>query len=980
MRRSKNQTIRSIMTALVLLSAAPAAAKSSVISPLGRGASPAKGGQTPTPAHHEITRVEDTAQLRILTPALASRTSVKLRLANGLRLYLISDPGATQSSAAVGVRAGAWQEPAEAPGLAHFLEHMLFMGSAAYPQEDGFSRYLATYNGSANATTGLDRTVYMMQLATDGLPGGLERLADFFVDPLLRTEALARERMAIDQELRGAASFDTHREQMVRARLSHPGHPHVYSSEGTQAVLGRIASPMLRSWFEHHYSANLMTLVVVSPLDLPTLQAMSVRAFARVPNRNLPAPHIETPLLRDDLGGKLVYIEPRADVSRHLSLQWEVPFALADDRESWPVETLAYTLNQAGEGSLAAALRDAGWIEDLSVYSYRQGTGSAQLMLNLALTDLGVAHRFDVLQRVFAGLAQLRQEGISEDIWELMRSQNIRDYAYQERDASLWAVHDLAHRLVDSSLAAFPDPLTAPSSYDGSKIAAVLDTLTAQRCHFYLMAPADHVGLRGDIVEPEMGAHYTVRNLPAALLRSLQEAPAAHHVWVTPNPFLPQSLAVLPLGDHPPTLAHPARAADNAGFTLMWARDVQALTPHVAWRFVIKTPLLRDASPQHLALADMYVATVNRALAKTDENASQAGMTFDVRSLETGLQVNVSGYSDGAVPLLAEILRTLRTVGTGITPSSFALAKAHVRRVYEAHGKTSPFDDLSDIEQSITHLHPVPKSARATVLADLTFDDLTDFAQQVLACVHVQGSMVGNMDAALAEQVYATLQDGLQAQPYAEGKGLRPRVRNMNELTAPVVVRRSTAAPSSLVSVSLYAGKDTPKNYVASQVLQQFLSSRFFDTLRTKQQTGYLVQSSADSSDGHVLYEFIVQPEHHSVDEVLRRIESFVSDSAQTPLDEAEFEQIKASVLEKLRAPPSTVGSSASRLYDLAFRRHGNFAFYEQAATALQALSYDEFSDWNDALLDPTNPHRVVILMKGSGDAGPHGPRAAVKN
>ena len=946
--------------------AAAAVAATGLLMASSAAAAPPAPGVVPDGA----TRIEDTAQLHILTPALQDRKSVKLRLANGLRLYLISDPGASQSAVAVGVRAGAWQEPAEAPGLAHFLEHMLFMGSENFPQEDGFSKFLAGYNGSANATTGLDRTVYMMQLGSDGLPGALDRLADFFVAPMLRTEALARERVAIDQELRGAASFDTHREQMVRARLSHPGHPHVYSSEGTQAVLGRISSPMLRHWFEAHYSANLMTLVVMSPLPLQTLQDLSVRAFARVPNRNLPAPHFETPLLRDDLGGKLVYIEPRANVSRRMSLQWEIPFTLADDRESWPVETLAYTLNQAGEGSLTAVLRDAGWIEDLSVYSYRQGTGSAQMMLNLALTDLGVAHRQDVLQRVFDGLAQLRQEGISESIWQLMRTQNIRDYVYQERDTSMWAVHDLAHRLVDSTLPSFPDPLTAPINYDASKIAAVLDTLTAARCHFYLIAPAEQVGLQGDVVEPEMGAHYTVRPLPAACMTQLQNATPAHYVWVTPNPFLPRSLAVLPLGSDPPTLAHPARAADDAGFTLLWARDVHALTPHVAWRFVIKTPVLRDASARHLALADLYVAAINRALAKTDENASQAGMSFDVRALDTGLQVNISGYSDGAVPLLAEVLRSMRQVSTDLTPASFALAKAHVQQVYDAHGKTSPFDDLSDVEESVTHLHPVPKSARATTLVDLTEQDLREFAATVLSTVHVQGSLVGNMDQALAAQAYSTLQQNLQALPYAEGKSVRPRLRNMTELTTPVVIRRSTAAPSSLVSLSLYAGKDTPRNYVASQVLQQFLSSRFFDALRTKQQTGYLVQSGADASDGHVLYEFIVQPEHHSVDEVLQRIESFVSDSVDNPLDPSEFEQIKASVLQELRAPPTSVGSSASRLYDLAFRRHGNFAFYEQAAAALESLSYDDFSDWNDALLDPSNPHRVVILMKGSRDTG----------
>ena len=59
-----------------------------------------------------------------------------------LEAYLISDPGVHESAAALAVEAGSWQDPKEYPGMAHFLEHMLFMGTTAYPNESEYMHYI----------------------------------------------------------------------------------------------------------------------------------------------------------------------------------------------------------------------------------------------------------------------------------------------------------------------------------------------------------------------------------------------------------------------------------------------------------------------------------------------------------------------------------------------------------------------------------------------------------------------------------------------------------------------------------------------------------------------------------------------------------------------------------------------------------------------------------------------------------------------
>jgi insulysin len=112
-------------------------------------------------------RIEDKNTLNILTPALKERKTAKIRLSNGLEAFLVSDPGVHQSASALAVEAGSWQDPKEYPGMAHFLEHMLFMGTAAYPKENEYMQYISDNGGTPNAYTASDRTVYIFSINND---------------------------------------------------------------------------------------------------------------------------------------------------------------------------------------------------------------------------------------------------------------------------------------------------------------------------------------------------------------------------------------------------------------------------------------------------------------------------------------------------------------------------------------------------------------------------------------------------------------------------------------------------------------------------------------------------------------------------------------------------------------------------------------------------------------------------------------------
>ena len=121
-------------------------------------------------------------------------------LSNGLKILFISDPEANKSAAALGVNIGNLSDPQDIPGLAHFCEHLLSMGTKKYPLENEYSSFLSKNSGVNNAYTVADRTIYYFEVANEAFEGTLDRFAQFFISPLFNEGSVEREINAIDSE------------------------------------------------------------------------------------------------------------------------------------------------------------------------------------------------------------------------------------------------------------------------------------------------------------------------------------------------------------------------------------------------------------------------------------------------------------------------------------------------------------------------------------------------------------------------------------------------------------------------------------------------------------------------------------------------------------------------------------------------------------------------------------------------------------
>lgn len=135
------------------------------------------------------------------------------------------------------IHVGSYQDPQEFQGLAHFHEHMLFLGTERFPLEDEYESFLSTHGGSSNAFTADEDTNFFFDVASDQLEGALERFAQFFLCPSFSKEMVGREVRAVDSEHRGNIPNDAWRVNQVFCHGLNPAHPASRFSTGNLDTL-----------------------------------------------------------------------------------------------------------------------------------------------------------------------------------------------------------------------------------------------------------------------------------------------------------------------------------------------------------------------------------------------------------------------------------------------------------------------------------------------------------------------------------------------------------------------------------------------------------------------------------------------------------------------------------------------------------------------------------------------------------------------
>lgn len=278
-------------------------------------------------------------------------------LGNGMQVLVIPDHRTPVVTHMVWYRVGSADETAGTSGIAHFLEHLMFKGTAKHPDRE-FSKTVIRIGGSENAFTSTDYTAYFQRVPADKLATVMELEADRMTGLVLTDEVVLPERNVVleeyNQRVANNPSARLSEQAMAALYLNHPyGRPII----GWRPEIEKLNRADALAFYKRHYAPNNALLIVAGDVVPDKVRELADATYAKIPSQPDVAAKRLRPQEPEPAGPRSVTLaDPRVEqpaVSRY----YLVPSAATASREeSAAIEVLSHILGGGSTSLLHQAL------------------------------------------------------------------------------------------------------------------------------------------------------------------------------------------------------------------------------------------------------------------------------------------------------------------------------------------------------------------------------------------------------------------------------------------------------------------------------------------------------------------------------------------------------------------------------------------------------------------------------------------------
>ena len=193
------------------------------------------------------------------------------KMSNKIKYCLIRNKELTKTQVCVNVNVGSAMDPLDNMGLAHFLEHMLFLGSKKYSVENFFDKHVKKHGGYTNAYTSTFETVYFFECNNDGIDLAIDCFSEFFKEPLFNKNCVKREINAINSEHEKNLNNKIFR---IRHHLFSLSENPILSKfyTGNLKSFGKNVREAMITFYNKYYLSENITICIQSSLELEEME------------------------------------------------------------------------------------------------------------------------------------------------------------------------------------------------------------------------------------------------------------------------------------------------------------------------------------------------------------------------------------------------------------------------------------------------------------------------------------------------------------------------------------------------------------------------------------------------------------------------------------------------------------------------------------------------------------------------------------
>ncbi|CAI1885734.1 pitrilysin [Serratia entomophila] len=883
-----------------------------------------------------------------------------ITLANGMTVLLVSDAQAPKSLAALALPVGSLEDPNSQLGLAHYLEHMVLMGSKRYPQPENLSEFLKKHGGSHNASTASYRTAFYLEVENDALEPAVDRMADAIAEPLLEAGNADRERNAVNAELTMARSRDGMRMAQVGAETLNPAHPSARFSGGNLDTLkdkpGSKLHDELTGFYKRYYSANLMMGVLYGNQPLPQLAEIAAKTFGRVPNHDASVPPITVPAVTPEQQGIIIHYVP-AQPRKQLKVEFRIDNNSAAFRSKTDTY-ISYLIGNRSKNTLSDWLQKQGLADAINAGADPMvDRNGGVFSISVSLTDKGLAQRDRVVAAIFNYLKMLRGEGIKQSYFDEISHVLNLDFRYpsitRDMDYIEWLVDTMLRVPVEHALDA---PYLA-DRYDAKAIAERLDAMTPQNARIWFVSPNEP----HDKTAYFVNAPYQVDKITPQRFEQWQQLGKGIALSLPAlNPYIPDDFTLTKPSHE---FKKPEMVVDQPGLRVLYMpsryfADEPKADVTVAFR---NAKTMDSARNQVLFSLTDYLAGI--ALDQLSYQASVGGLSFST-SPNNGLMFNANGFTQRLPQLLTSLIEGYSSFTP--TEDQLAQAKSWYLEQLDAAEKGKAFELAIQPVQMISRVPYSERSERREVLKNLTLKDVLTYRDGLLADATPELLVVGNMSKQQVDTLASTLKHrlGCTGVEWWHGEDVVVDKEQLANLQ-----RAGSSTDSALAAVYVPTGYDEVTGMAYSSLLGQIIQPWFYSQLRTEEQLGYAVFAFPMSVGRQWGVGFLLQSNSKQPAYLYQRYQDFYpkTEKRLRAMSEADFGQYKQALINELKQRPQTLSEEASRFAN-DFDR-GNFAFdtREKLIAQVQQLTPAKLADFfHQAVIQPQGL-AVLSQVSGSG-------------
>jgi len=855
-----------------------------------------------------------------------------ITLDNGLKAMLISDATTDRAAAALDVYVGSGNDPLDRHGLAHYLEHMLFLGTKKYPDSGEYQQYITEHGGSNNAYTVLNHTNYFFNITPEYFEGALDRFAQFFIAPLFNPEYVDRERSVVNSEYQARKDDEGRRLWAARRVVYNPEHPSTKFSVGSLETLADRENDAVRedliAFYQRYYHAPRMALSVISNQSLDQLQVWVEDKFSAIPATGEAYDPFVQPLV---LPAKLpieLRLKPIKDV-RQVAFSFPVDSIRAYE-DSKPAQYLSNLLGHEGEGSLLALLKSRSWANSLSAGMGFSDDIQASFDINIDLSEKGFDHIDDIGALLFSYIELIRAQGVKQVYFEELSQLAELDFRFQEKSSESSLVQGLASRMHRYEM---QEVLSRPYLYENFKperIEQILQRLLPENLQLIITDPSVESKQKTDwynvaYIESEID--------PAWLARWENAKPIAALALPDANPFIADQLELLSAEDE--SFTHPVELKGVKNVQVWHQTVLDFKQPKASLNFSLRSSIAND-SARDAVLTGLYVRAVKEAMSAYYYPAYLAGLNYEIYPHSRGLSVRISGYSAKQSRLLEKIIDEM--LNLQIDQSRFDLMFENARQDLENSLKGRPSAVVVNGVYDVLLSSSWSNQEKLYALPLIDLAALQAHIKNLLRAPQLLVLSLGNISDEDSLQAGVEV-SRLASEPHNIKAVARARVRRLPK--GQWLLLDSPAIPDDAAIALIYQGETSEiEELAATQLLGSLIQTPYYQALRTEAQLGYIVQAFAFNMLDTPALGFIVQSNNHSVSDIASRTQDFLDGYINTlaELPDEIFVATKAGLIAQLTQEDKQLSEVAARYWAELDRQAYDFDTRERLVAAIQKL------------------------------------------